>query len=147
MTKLLKFFKSVKRKPKAYKKLMKRKRIYRKVETSIAKRRAAESRLKLYGIVAISISIIFLVSLLYSIISKGYSAFLSSEIKLSVNYDEDLVDDDNFVLIIKKAIRKEFPEVTARRDKRKLSALVNTKASDSAARPRGRRAPRSAGRR
>jgi len=110
MTKVQKFYKSIKRKPRAYKKLMKRKRINSAVESSVAKRRAAEKRLKAYGIIALSISVMFLVSLLYSIISKGYSAFVSSEIKLSVNYSKELVEDDNFLLIIKKAIRSEFPK-------------------------------------
>ena len=128
MTKVQKFYKSIKRKPRGYKKLIKRKRINRAVEGSVAKRRAAEKRLKAYGIIAISISVVFLVSLIYSIISKGYSAFVSSEIKLSVNYSKELVEDDNFLLIIKKAIRSEFPEVSKRNEKQDLDALVSTKA-------------------
>ncbi|MDA0782314.1 MAG: phosphate ABC transporter permease PstA [Rickettsiales bacterium] len=128
MNKIQKFYNFIKRKPRAYKKLMKRKRINRAVEGSVAKRRAAEKRLKAYGIIAISISVMFLFSLLYSIISKGYSAFVSSEIKLSVNYSKELVEEDNFLLIIKEAIRSEFPEVSKRNEQQDLDALVSTKA-------------------
>ena len=46
MNSLLNKFNKIKRKPTAYKKLMKRKRITKKVVKSVAKRRAKETRLK-----------------------------------------------------------------------------------------------------
>jgi len=115
----------VKRKPKAYKKLMKRKRIYRKVEGSVARRRSAEKRLKFYGIVAISISFIFLFSLLYNIIGNGYSAFISTEVKLPITFTKKLVDDDNFHKVVKSSLRSSFPDVKSRSDKRKLYAITS----------------------
>jgi phosphate transport system permease protein len=128
MTKVRKIFKTIKRRPRAFKKLWRRKRIYRKVEASVAKRRAAETRQKAYGIIAISISFFFLGSLLFSIVSKGYTAFVSTEIKLSINYDRDAVEDDNFYKIINNAIKSEFPDVTGRGDKFKLYELISNSA-------------------
>lgn len=56
MTRLQRSLKSIQTKPKAYRKLMKRKRIYKKVGIGLRKRRAKEARLKFYGVFAISIS-------------------------------------------------------------------------------------------
>jgi phosphate transport system permease protein len=129
MTKLKRSFKNIQRKPKAYRKLMKRKRIYKKVEIGLARRRAKETRLKFYGIFAISVSFLFLFSLIFSVVKSGYTAFISSEIKVPVTYSQELVEADNFNKIVKDSLKNMFPEVTARSDLFALYALLSKSAS------------------
>ncbi|AQX27480.1 phosphate ABC transporter permease PstA [Bartonella sp. JB15] len=52
----------------------------------------AERRFRTYGLSAIFISLFFLVALLWSIISQGYTAFFQSEMILSVYLDEKVID-------------------------------------------------------
>ena len=59
------------------------------------KRRYAERRFKIYGITAIAIGLFFLVALLYSVISNGYTAFWQTEVSLSVKLDEKVIDPTN----------------------------------------------------
>jgi phosphate transport system permease protein len=56
------------------------------------KRHAAERRFRLYGIIAIGISLFFLAALFTSIVTKGYTAFLQSEIRLTVFFDPAEID-------------------------------------------------------
>lgn len=129
MIKLKRSLKNIQIKPKAYSKLMKRKRIYKKVETGLARRKAKETRLKFYGIFAISISFIFLFSLIFSVVKSGYAAFVSTEIKVPVTYSGELVESDNFNKIVKDGLKNMFPEVTARSDLFALYALLSKSAS------------------
>lgn len=129
MTKLKRSLRNIQIKPKAYSKLMKRKRIYKKVETGLARRKAKETRLKFYGIFAISISFIFLFSLIFSVVKSGYAAFVSTEIKVPVTYSGELVESNNFNKIVKDGLKNMFPEVTARSDLFALYALLSKSAS------------------
>ena len=63
-----------------------------KVKRSIAKRRAKDNRLKLYGRVAISLAVCFLLILFYSIFSKGYSGFFQYYVTLDINFDRERID-------------------------------------------------------
>ncbi|MEL6977743.1 MAG: phosphate ABC transporter permease PstA [Pseudomonadota bacterium] len=60
----------------------------------IRRRRAAETRFKVYGLLAITIAVCFLVLLMYSIISKGITGFYQTEIKLEITLDEAVLDPD-----------------------------------------------------
>jgi phosphate transport system permease protein len=51
------------------------------------KRHAAEFRFRLYGMIAIGISLAFLVVLFTTIVTKGYTAFTQASIRLDVNFD------------------------------------------------------------
>ena len=51
-----------------------------------------ERRFVLMGMLAISLTITFLLILLSSIIIKGYSAFTTSTIKLEVNFEQSIID-------------------------------------------------------
>ena len=60
---------------------------------ALAKRRkTAEWRFKAYGVTAIAISLTFLVLLFSTIVSKGYTAFVQSAIKLDVFFDAAEID-------------------------------------------------------
>jgi phosphate transport system permease protein len=51
------------------------------------KRHAAEFRFRLYGMIAIGISLAFLVVLFTTIVTKGYTAFTQTSIRLDVKFD------------------------------------------------------------
>ncbi|MDB2415331.1 phosphate ABC transporter permease PstA [Rickettsiales bacterium] len=125
MSNIEKKIKKISNRPKAYKKLMKRKRIIKKVGSSIAKRRAKETRLKIYGMAAISVSFIFLTILLYSIVSNGYTAFFQTQIQLPVNFEESLVKSKNYRKMVRKSLADAFPQVSGRKDKRSLNSLIS----------------------
>ena len=104
------------------------------VEKGLKRRYRAEKRFQVYGIVAISIALLFLVVLFTSIISKGYTAFEQTYIKLDVHLERSdfkgqNISRVNYPGLIKKTIYKMFPEVKGRRNKKALKALVSTGAA------------------
>ena len=64
-------------------------------DIGLKRRYAAERRFKLYGITAIAIGIFFLVALIYSVFSNGYTAFWQTEVNLAINLDPKIIDPDN----------------------------------------------------
>ncbi len=102
----------------------------------IRKRYAAERRFRLYGLVAVCVSIAFLALMLLSIVSKGYTAFQQTMVYVDVHLDESVIDpkgsrnaDDlaraNYGALIRKTVAGLFPEVSGRRDKRKVRKLLS----------------------
>jgi phosphate transport system permease protein len=60
---------------------------------ALARRRhAAERRFRLYGIAAIGISLAFLAMLFASIVTKGYTTFVQSAVRISVFFDPAEID-------------------------------------------------------
>ena len=103
----------------------------------ISRRHAAERRFRLYGLLAIAVAIFMLALLMAVIVSKGYSAFVQTHILVEVTFDRDVIDPDNtndpevisqanFRGIARGAIRKMFPEVTSRRDRRQLYRIFSS---------------------
>lgn len=104
------------------------------VNKGLKSRYRKEKRFRLYGLLSIIASALFLAFLLTSIVSNGYSAFLQTYIKLDVPIEAGMIDRQNpgrsdFQKIIKDAIREYFPGVTERQDKRKLYALFSSGAA------------------
>jgi phosphate transport system permease protein len=64
-------------------------------DIGIKGRRAAERRFRIYGATAIIIGLAFLVLLLVSIVSKGYTAFFQTMITLPVEFSEKIIDPSN----------------------------------------------------
>ena len=100
------------------------------VHRGLKRRYRAERRFKIYGIVAISLSLAFLALLFITIAGKGYSAFQQTEIKLDIFFDpaefqDDLIADANFPALVKASLRELFPAVSGRREKRSLYGLVS----------------------
>ena len=94
------------------------------------RRYRAEQRFKLLGVGAISVALIFLVFLLATIFSSGYSAFRQTFINLDVTLDKSYFPDEdlaqgNYQGIIKSSLYVMFPEVENRRDRRMLSSMVS----------------------
>jgi phosphate transport system permease protein len=101
------------------------------VNRGLSKRYRAERRFRLYGVVAIVISLLFLLLLFASIIGNGYKAFQQTFVQLDVFFDpgsinkEDLRGSD-YAGLVKKSIRDLFPEVKGRQDKRALYGLISS---------------------
>ena len=55
------------------------------------KRSAQDLRFKYYGFIAMCLALAVLVFLLYSIFSRGFSAFQKTTILLEINYDQDVL--------------------------------------------------------
>lgn len=106
----------------------------------LRKRQSAEKRFRAYGVVAIAVSLTFLFLMFASIVSKGHTAFQQTYIQLDIEFAPDVLipDDDrsadalsraDYEGIVKHSLRKMFPQVKKRRDKRALYALVSVGAS------------------
>ncbi len=106
----------------------------RQVALGLRRRYAAERRIRLYGITAIIGAAGFLVFLLASIGTKGYSAFLQARIAVDITFEQSALDPDgtgsrevlysaDYGRLLKQALREAFPEATSRRDKRQLYKL------------------------
>jgi phosphate transport system permease protein len=99
------------------------------------KRYRAERRFKAIGLVAISLTGLFLAFLLFDIVSKALPAFTTHEAQLSVTVDPAKVDTANlragdYQGMVKDAWRAQFPDVTSRGDKKKLNGLLSAHAAD-----------------
>ena len=64
-------------------------------DIGIKRRYAAERRFRIYGMLAISVGLLFLAVMLFSIISKGYTAFWQTAITLPVTFDANVIDPGN----------------------------------------------------
>ena len=109
------------------------------VMAGLGKRRRAELRFRAYGLVSIMAALIFLVLLFTSIISKGYSAFLYTNVALDITFDPQMIDPEgtrsaealaggDYDALWKSAIYKLFPDVTERQKKRALTSFIGSSA-------------------
>lgn len=64
-------------------------------DIGLKRRYRAEYRFRIYGIVAISIGLFFLAALLWSVVSRGYTVFLQTNITMNVLLDEKVIDPNN----------------------------------------------------
>ena len=114
---------------------------FEKLNDSLIKRQKSEKNFKLFGLIGIICAISFLIIILTSIIIEGKKAFISTYIKLDVFFDSKIIDPDNtkedsviksanFNEIITKSILENFPEVTDRKEKIKLSTFISSSAED-----------------
>ena len=103
----------------------------------LQRRYAAERRFRIYGALAIAAAIGILALLLISIVSKGYTAFWQTEVALEITFDGEVIDPEgtrdpeilalgDYQRLLRNAIRERFPEVTERRERRKLSGLLSS---------------------
>jgi phosphate transport system permease protein len=110
-----------------------------KVAAGLRRRYQAERRFRAYGIGAVTIGVVFVVFLFYTVISKGYTAFAQTYIQLDVSYSAEEIDpagtrtrEDlegaDYQALIKTALREKFPEVTERAELRKLYGIMSSAA-------------------
>ncbi|MFV3076555.1 phosphate ABC transporter permease PstA [Niveispirillum fermenti] len=99
-------------------------------------RYAAERRFRIYGILAILFACVMLFILLFTLLKEGTSAFFQTEVKLAITMDAGTIDPRGtgnpaqwdrgaFQDLVSDALYKEFPEVTARLERRDLRGLVS----------------------
>jgi phosphate transport system permease protein len=110
------------------------------VRKGLAKRYRQEARFRRLGLTAIILGLVFVSMLFISIIGNGYSAFWQTFVQLEVHLDAGKIDPEgtrdadviagaDYGGIIKQSLRAMFPEVTNRRDKRKLYGIVSNGAA------------------
>lgn len=110
------------------------------VRKGLKKRYAAEARFKAYGIGAIGIALSAVIVLFYTIISSGLPAFTETTITLNVEMNEQVIDPTgtrdpqtlntaNYRKVVFDSLLSQFPDVTTRRDRRDLTAMLSSGAS------------------
>ena len=104
------------------------------INAGMDRRKRSEKRFQLLGKLSIALAIGFLAMLLGSIVSKGYGAFQQTYVKLDVHLDAAKIDAENlnkgnYSGVIKEGLRNMFPDVSGRREKRKLYSLVSQSAA------------------
>ncbi len=88
--------------------------------TNLKKRHRKDKNFKYFGLGAIYLSFLFLLFLLYTIISTGSGGFMQTRIKLNLTFD----DSGNYAKIIRDSLDREFPTVTGHDDKAELYHLI-----------------------
>jgi phosphate transport system permease protein len=107
----------------------------------LAKRHAAERRFRAVGIGAVVISVGFLATLLFNILSNGFGALTQARILMDVSFDPAVMDVGekrdtdslnaaDYTGLVKASMAARFPEVTGRAEKRELNALLSNGAGD-----------------
>lgn len=104
------------------------------IEKGLKRRYMAEQLFRKLGIAAIISALLFLAFLFFSIFSNGYTAFQQTYVKLDIAFAEEAFDNENLSAanyqgLIKATMSEMFPDVTARRDKKKLYHLISPAAS------------------
>ncbi|MDO7643932.1 MAG: phosphate ABC transporter permease PstA [Reinekea forsetii] len=108
-----------------------------RMAAQLSKRYGKEKRFRFFGMASIVIGLTFLAVLLGTIFTAGFSTFFSSEIKLTIHYDaellglSDLNDEDQVRLadwsqLVKKSLKTRFPEVSGRNQSRQLNGLASS---------------------
>ncbi len=88
-------------------------------------RRRAERRFRWMGIVAVSGALGFLLFLLISIFSGGWSAFLATEIRLDIHLETKKDGMPDYRRAIREALMTKFPDIQSRKDIMSVSKLVS----------------------
>ena len=105
------------------------------IRAGIARRYAAERRFKLFGLCSILVGILFLLFLLGTTFSNGYTALQQTYVAFDVTLTEEdfggevteeSLSTGNYLGIIKRTLLETFPEVTKRKQKRELYKLVSS---------------------
>ena len=96
----------------------------------VKRRNAAEKRFQVYGLIAIGLALSFLVILFSSVILQATGAFTQTKVQIATEIDPDVVDRNDirrsdFGGLLKRALRERFPDVSGRRAKRALYAIVS----------------------
>ncbi|PTW62150.1 phosphate ABC transporter membrane protein 2 (PhoT family) [Breoghania corrubedonensis] len=116
---------------------MPEKRVWRDI--GIKRRYAAERRFKTYGLVAVLIGLACLAMLLFSVVSKGYTAFQQTSIRLDITFDKKIIDPQgqatsnnrvllmaNYPLLATRALAKTLGvDESDRKVRRELSGMIS----------------------
>ena len=103
----------------------------------LKKRHAAEKRFQWFGRISVMFGMACVIFLFTDIISKGLGAFTQTYVNMEFTFDEEIlgitaqstpkeIKAASFGSFFKKSIRKQFPEISDRRQKRQLYALFTS---------------------
>ena len=106
------------------------------IKSGLKRRYAKERLFKALGITAILAALSMLAILFITIAGSGYSAFQQTFIRLEITFDQDLIDPENtgdpdiisgadYGGLVKKSLKRMFPEVKKRREKRDLYSIAS----------------------
>ena len=94
------------------------------------KRSKAETRFKMYGLIAIIISLGFLAVMVTSIVIRGTGAFTQSfitlEMEIPADVDPENLNDTNWRGVMNRSLRAQFPDVKGRSARRSLTRLLSS---------------------
>ena len=102
----------------------------------LKKRRGKEWRFRMWGRASIAFALAALAWLLFSIVGTGYTAFQQHFMRMDFQLTESVLAPDgtrdpevlrgaNYRRIVQTTLYEQFPEVTGRKDKQELFALVS----------------------
>ena len=99
-------------------------------DARLRRRRWAQYRLQAYGITAIAVAGLALVTLLSTVIGQAFSAVTETYVTIDVplpaeEFEGEDVGDANYNGLVKDALRETFPEVSGRSARRELYDLVS----------------------
>ncbi|MDE0203292.1 MAG: DUF3333 domain-containing protein, partial [Rhodospirillaceae bacterium] len=106
-------------------------------ERRLRRRYRAERRFKAYGLIAVGLALAALALLIGSVIATGYPAFVRTSVAIEVKFDPGLLGVDeasnaeelqraDYGKLLREAVFAAFPDVAARKERRKLLKLVST---------------------
>ncbi|MDO8874705.1 MAG: phosphate ABC transporter permease PstA [Pseudolabrys sp.] len=104
-------------------------------QARVRARYRAEARFKMYGLIAIGLTALFLVIVLTDIVIKGLPAFTQHSAVLDVTISDADVDpkavrDGDYQAVVRNTLRARFPNVESRADRRALDGIISTGAAD-----------------
>lgn len=109
--------------------------------TRLKRRYAAERRFQFMGMAAIAVALGFLALLLVNIGAKGITAFVQTQIRVTVNFDasvlglqpgadRDAISAADYPGLAKAAIWARFPEASGRAAQKQMASLLSPAAGD-----------------
>jgi phosphate transport system permease protein len=107
------------------------------VRARLRRRYRAERRFKAIGLLGVLTALGLLALLLATVVARGYTAFVQTNIRLDIHFDEGAIDPDgtrsleelsraNYAELIRNALADTFPEVQGRRELRALRGLISS---------------------
>ena len=110
------------------------------VNAGLQRRHAAERRFRSYGLIAISLGLLFVVLMFANIIGKGYPAFWQTYVQVPISFDPAVIDPQgtrdpvaiesaDYAALVRAGMRRMFPTVEGRTELRALYALVSSDAT------------------
>ena len=107
------------------------------VERSLKRRYRKERNFRFVGMCATGVGVLFLLFFFSTLIAKGSSAFMQTNIRLEVDFSADVLAPDgvleiayaDFDAVVRNALLEKFPDVVDRQTRRALQRMVSVGAS------------------
>ncbi|MFK8031602.1 MAG: phosphate ABC transporter permease PstA [Gammaproteobacteria bacterium] len=110
-----------------------------RVRSGLKKRYARERRFRLMGFSAVMLGLLFLVFFFGSIVSRGYTSFVQTNLLLNVSFDEKTIDPKgerdpeamsraNYRTVVRNALMSDLGEVKGRKARKAILGLASNSA-------------------